>query len=137
MAEPWGPAASLGVWDGQRFILNRQRDLKSRTWRELARDTWKYGRSPYRLQNLLETQLPRFRQLYAEYAFHDSNLSWAIEFAGLTAESTQTADEYLLSNGISAEFSKDIIQATARALFAHDLADLNGLSALIAMNPIF
>lgn len=46
-----------------------------------------------------------------------------------------SAANYLRNNSISSAFSKDVVQATARAWFAHDLDDLNGLAALVAMNP--
>jgi prenylcysteine oxidase / farnesylcysteine lyase len=54
---------------------------------------------------------------------------------GLTAGRKQLAESYLSANGISTDFSREVVQATARAWFAHDLNDLNGLAALVAMNP--
>jgi glycine/D-amino acid oxidase-like deaminating enzyme len=132
---PWWQSRSAGVWNGRELILRRHWDLKSRTWQDFVRDTWKYGTSPYRLRKLLEDKLPRFRELYGEHSYINPNLLDVIQRLGLAAESEQSAEDYLLENGISAEFLQDIIQPTVRASYAHDLGDLNGLSALVAMNP--
>jgi glycine/D-amino acid oxidase-like deaminating enzyme len=133
---PWWQSRSAGVWNGRELILRRHWDLKSRTWQDFVRDTWKYGTSPYRLRRLLKDKLPRFRELYGEHSYINPNLLDVIQQLGLAAESEQSAKDYLLENGISPKYLQDIIQPTVRALYAHDLRDLNGLSALVAMNPL-
>jgi hypothetical protein len=132
---PWWQSRSAGVWNGRELILRRHWDLKSRTWQDFARDTWKYRTSPHRLRKLLKDKLPRFRKLYGEHSYLNPNLLDVIQQLGLAAESELSAKDYLLENGISAEFLHDIVQPTVRALYAHDLGDLNGLSALVAMDP--
>jgi hypothetical protein len=133
---PWWQSRSAGVWNGRELILRRHWDLKSRTWQDFVRDTWKYGTSPYGLRRLLKDKLPRFRELYGERSYINQNLLDVIQRLGLVAESEQSAKDYLLENGISAEFSEEIIQPTARAFYAHNLGNLNRLSALVAMNPL-
>jgi glycine/D-amino acid oxidase-like deaminating enzyme len=128
---PWWQSRSTGVWNGRELILRRHWDLKSRTWQDFLRDTWRYGSSPYRFRRLLEDKLPQFRELYKENSYNP-NLLDVIQQLSLEAESNHSAISYLLKNGISAEFLREIVQPTARALYTHNLGDL---SALVAMNP--
>jgi Prenylcysteine lyase len=72
--------------------------------------------------------------LYGEHSYINPNLLEVIPRLGLAAESEQSAKDYFLENGISAEFLQDIIQPTVRATYAHDLGDLNRLSALVVMS---
>lgn len=125
----------VGVWNGESFVLYREKDLKSTTWRDLVRSIWRYGLSPRRLQNLVAERLPRLQQLCGASRYANRNISQALEYLGLEAEQTQSAANYLLNNRISSDFSRDIVEATARAWVAHDLDDINGLAALVAMNP--
>jgi hypothetical protein len=132
---PWSLRRSAGVWNGREFILRRHWDLKSRTWLEFAGDTWRYGTSPRQLRRLLKDKLPRFRKFYGEHSYPNPNLLDVIQWLDLAAESEQSAQGYLLEHGISEEYLHDIIQPTVRALYAHNFGDLNGLAALLAMNP--
>ena len=122
--------------DGQSFVLRTHQDLKSRTWRDLARSFWRYGISPGRLRYLVSTMLPQFQNLCGAYETLQRNLSQTLDNLGLTAERKQSAERYLSTKGISTDFPRDVVQATARARFAHDLSDLNGLAALVAMNQL-
>jgi len=112
----------------------RERDLKSTTWRDLARSVWRYGLSPCRLRDWVARQLPQFQRLCGASETVNRNIPEALKNLGLSAESKQSAESYL-RNRISPKFSREAIQATARALFAKDLNELNGLAALVAMNP--
>ncbi|KAF8847992.1 hypothetical protein BDZ45DRAFT_681518 [Acephala macrosclerotiorum] len=126
---------SVGVWNGRDLVLRREHDLKSRTWKEFARDTWKYKTAPRDLQKLVQEKLPKYRQLYGEFEDVNPSLRDMIQQLGLNTESEQPAEDYLLGKGISPSYLHDIIQPTVRALYNRDLNDLNGLSALLAMNP--
>jgi len=125
----------VGVWDGQSFILHREKDLKSTTWRDLVRSIWRYGLSPRRLHDLVAEKLPQIKKLCGASQTVNRNIPETLDMLGLTAEQMHSAANYLRNNSISSDFSKDVVQATARAWFAHDLEDLNGLAALVAMNP--
>lgn len=125
----------VGVWDGQSFVLHREKDLKSTTWRDMVRSTWRYGLSPRRLRDLVAERLAQFQKLYGASQTVNRNIPEALENLGLTAEQIHSAANYLLNSSVSSEYSRDVVQATARAWFAHDLDDLNGLAALVAMNP--
>jgi prenylcysteine oxidase/farnesylcysteine lyase len=126
---------SVGVWNGRDLVLRREHDLKSRTWKEFARDTWKYKTSPRDLQILVQEKLPKYRQLYGEFDDANPSLRDMIQRLGLSTESEQPAKDYLLEKGLSPSYLHDIVQPTVRALYNRDLNDLNGLSALLAMNP--
>ncbi|KAI9847633.1 MAG: hypothetical protein M1837_002207 [Sclerophora amabilis] len=124
----------VGVWNGQSFILRREKDLKSTTWRDFARSTWRYGLSPRRLLDLVKTRLPQYQRLAGAYETVTPNLPEALDNLGLTAAYAQSADHYLLNNSVSLEYAKEVVQATTRAWLGHDLNELNGLAALVAMN---
>lgn len=91
--------------------------------------------APLRLQKLLAAKLPQFQKLCGAYETVNPNIPETLDKLGLTAECNQSAERYLLNNGISPEFLKEVVHATTRAWLADDLEDLNGLAALEAMNP--
>jgi protoporphyrinogen oxidase len=73
--------------------------------------------------------------LYRDKLPSNPNLPDAIRQVGLEEESKRSASDYLIDYGIPPEILYDVVQPTARAVFVHNLGDLNALSALIAMNP--
>ncbi|OCK74546.1 hypothetical protein K432DRAFT_409767 [Lepidopterella palustris CBS 459.81] len=126
---------TAGVWDGQTFVLRRDQDLKSRTQLEYARDIFKYGLSAWKLQKFIRDNLPLFHSLYSNNQDPNPNLPDAVRRLSLEEESRKPAGEYFMANGVPPEIIHNIIQPSVRALFEHNLRDLNAVSALIAMNP--
>ena len=124
----------VGVWDGTSFILQDENDLKARTWSRWIRYSWRYGLSVHRFRNWMAKQLPQLQRLLDAYETINRNIPKALDKLGLTAEQRNCAQN-CLDNLTSPEFSREIIQATTRAWYAQDLTDLNGLAALVAMNP--
>jgi Prenylcysteine lyase/NAD(P)-binding Rossmann-like domain len=134
--EPHYPVQkTVGVWDGQNFILRRESDLKSSTWRDLARSIWRYGLSPRRLRDLVAAKHPQIGRLFGRFEYQYRTLPEFLHYLGLRTEHHTSAEEYLLKEEISSAFSMEVVEATTRAWFARDLDDLNALSALVAMNP--
>ncbi|KAI9749030.1 MAG: hypothetical protein M4579_007032 [Chaenotheca gracillima] len=125
---------SVGVWDGQNFIFRAKQDLKSRTWRDLARSVWQYGLSPARLKRLVETKIPQFKAVAGARQYLTRNLPESLDDHGLSMEYKQSAEQYLFNHSISPNYSREVIQATTRAWFGHDLHEINGLAGLVAMN---
>ena len=124
----------VGVWDGTSFLLRDENDLKVRTWRDWIRYTWKYGRSVHRLCKWITVKLPPFQRLLGASETVNRNVAEVIDQLGLTAEKNTHAQSYL-RDLISPNYTRDVVEATARAWFAQDLAALNGLAVLAAMNP--
>ena len=114
----------VGVWDGTSFLLRDENDLKVRTWRDWIRYTWKYGRSVHRLCNLITVKLPPFQRLLGALETVNRNVAQVIDQLGLTAEKNTHAQSYL-RDLISPNYIRDVVEATARAWFAQDLAALN------------
>ncbi len=93
----------------------------------------RYGLSPRRLRDVVAAQLTQYEKLCGAYETVKRNNPEALNNLGLTAERKRSAESYLLHT-VSPKFSRDVVQATARALFANNLNDLNRLAALVAMN---
>ncbi|KAF2496736.1 hypothetical protein BU16DRAFT_616841 [Lophium mytilinum] len=115
-------------------VIHRDRDLKSRTLADNARDVLKYGLSARKLQKLLQDKLLLFNQLYADNNGVNPNLPNAIQRLGLDEESKKPAYDYFIDQGLPMEMIHDIVQPTVRALFGHDLSEMNAISALVAMD---
>ncbi|KAL8709138.1 MAG: hypothetical protein Q9225_007494 [Loekoesia sp. 1 TL-2023] len=133
--EPHYPVKkSVGVWDGATFILRGEGDLKARTWTDWARYAWTYGFSVNNLRKWLSEKLPLFRRLLGRWEYASRNIPRDIQDLGLTAELKSNAWS-LLQNLTSPDFLREIVQATTRAWFSQDLATMDGLAALVAINP--
>lgn len=125
---------SVGVWDGQSFILQGEGDLKGKTWTDWARYAWRYGLSVNNMRKWLSEKLPLFMRLLGRWEYASPSIPEEIENLGLTAELKRDAWSFF-QNLTSPEFSRDIVQAITRAWFSQNLATMHGLAALAALNP--
>ncbi|KAL2000261.1 hypothetical protein VTN02DRAFT_3355 [Thermoascus thermophilus] len=121
---------SLGVWDGERFGYRLSGSLD---WWDMAKMLWKYGWAPLRTQNLMKKTVQQFLQLYEPPMFPFESLTSAAYEAGLMDAASSTGAELLRRNGISADFSRDIIQASTRVNYGQNLPLIHGLETMVCM----
>jgi prenylcysteine oxidase / farnesylcysteine lyase len=105
--DPDDGADELGIWNGREFILTQS---GSSGWWDLAKLFWKYGLAPIRANNLMKKTVGNFRKMYHEN-FPWPSLSDVVHDVGLTFSTGVTGDAFLQENGISAQFSNEVIQA--------------------------
>ncbi|KAL1865615.1 hypothetical protein Plec18167_009336 [Paecilomyces lecythidis] len=121
---------SLGVWDGQQFVYQQQ---DTYFWWNIAKLLWKYGLAPVRTQRLMKQTVDKFLRLYESPSFPFRSLSFAAEAAGLLDATASTGAEFLEQNGISADFGRDIIQASTRVNYGQNLPLIHGLETMVCM----
>lgn len=125
------PGASLGVWDGQKFVITQNSD--NLTWWDSAKFLWKYGLAPIRTMRLMRLTVGKFLKMYDEPHFPFSSLSEVAIDVGLVGTTAATGEQFMAENGITGEFGHDVVQASTRVNYAQNLKHINGLLAMVCM----
>ncbi|KAH8424016.1 putative prenylcysteine lyase [Aspergillus melleus] len=120
----------IGVWDGKEFVF-RMQDTYS--WWNIAKLIWQYGWAPVRTQNLMKATVNKFLQLYEEPIFPFKSLTAAAVRVGLLNTTATRGSEFLNLNHVSADFSREIIQASTRVNYGQNLGLIHGLEAMVCM----
>ncbi|PLB53180.1 putative prenylcysteine lyase [Aspergillus steynii IBT 23096] len=120
----------IGVWDGKEFVF-RMQDTYS--WWNIAKLIWQYGWAPVRTQNLMKATVNQFLRLYEEPIFPFKSLTAAAMRVGLLNTTATRGSEFLNNNHVSADFSRDIIQASTRVNYGQNLGLIHGLEAMVCM----
>ncbi|KAK1142159.1 hypothetical protein N8T08_008085 [Aspergillus melleus] len=120
----------IGVWDGKEFVF-RMQDTYS--WWNIAKLIWQYGWAPVRTQNLMKATVNKFLQLYEEPIFPFKSLTAAAVEVGLLNTTATRGSEFLNINQVSADFSREIIQASTRVNYGQNLGLIHGLEAMVCM----
>lgn len=120
----------IGIWDGERFVYTQSKSL---SWWNIAKLLWRYGLAPIRTRNLMKDTVNRFVKLYQPPYFPFSSLSAAAVELGLNRATAATGAEFLKANGISEDFSREIIQASTRVNYGQNLALIHGLETMVCM----
>lgn len=134
LVDPSTPADRLTViWNGDEFVFETASD--SYWWWDIAKLVWKYGLAPYNAQKLTKSTVATFLKLYQEPYFPFRSLSTRAFELGLAKITGSTGEQFLAENGISPEFSNDIIQAATRVNYASNLNSIHGLDTMVSMAP--
>ena len=120
----------IGVWDGKEFVF-RMEDTYS--WWNIAKLLWQYGLAPVRTQRLMKATVNQFLRLYEEPIFPFKSLTEAAMRVGLLNTTAARGSEFLNNNHVSADFSRDIIQAATRVNYGQNLGLIHGLEAMVCM----
>ncbi|KAF7178589.1 hypothetical protein CNMCM7691_007401 [Aspergillus felis] len=129
-ARPGESDDTLGVWDGEQFVLVLQ---DTYSWWNIAKLLWRYGLSPIRTQNLMKSTVNKFLQLYDSPYFPFRSLSSAAAAVDLLNTTSVPGDVWLQNGGISDDFSRDVIQASTRVNYGQNLPLIHGLEAMVCM----
>jgi prenylcysteine oxidase/farnesylcysteine lyase len=120
----------IGIWDGERFVYTQTESLD---WWNVAKLVWRYGVAPIRTYSLMKDTVDKFLKLYKPPIFPFSSLSSAAVELGLYKATAATGAEFLEANSISADFSRDIIQASTRVNYGQNLPLIHGLETMVCM----
>lgn len=120
----------IGVWDGKEFVFRMQ---ESYNWWNIAKLIWQYGWAPVRTQNLMRATVNKFLQLYEEPIFPFKSLTAAAMRVGLLNATATRGLEFLNKNHVSADFAREIIQASTRVNYGQNLGLIHGLEAMVCM----
>ncbi|EAW09518.1 putative prenylcysteine lyase [Aspergillus clavatus NRRL 1] len=129
-ARPRESDDTLGVWDGEQFVLVIQ---DTYSWWTIAKLIWRYGLAPIRTQSLMKSTVSKFLRLYEKPLFPFRSLTSAAAAVDLLNATASTGAAFLQNGGISADFARDIIQASTRVNYGQNLPLLHGLEAMVCM----
>ena len=115
-----------GIWNGQSFSYV---ESSSGFWNN-AKLLWKYGRSPSKVDSLLETFTMRLNTLYDQPASNHSES--VLDVMGLTKLLGMTMEEYLTTEGVSQAFVNDFVGAAMKVCFVEG-NQVHALAGLIAL----
>lgn len=130
IARPRESEDSIGIWDGKEFVVTLQ---NTSSWWNIGKILWRYWLAPIKAQNLMKTTVKKFLQLYEEPMFPFQSLSDAAEKVGLLNATASPGEDFLERNGISADFSREIIQASTRVNYGQNLPQIHGLETMVCM----
>ncbi|KAL3413568.1 Prenylcysteine lyase-domain-containing protein [Aspergillus fumigatus] len=129
-ARPRESDDTIGVWDGEQFVLVLQ---DTYSWWNIAKLLWRYGLSPIRTQNLMRSTVNKFLRLYDSPYFPFRSLTSAAAAVDLLNTTAVPGEAFLQDGGISAEFSRDVIQASTRVNYGQNLPLIHGLETMVCM----
>ncbi|GFF37375.1 hypothetical protein IFM58399_04871 [Aspergillus lentulus] len=129
-ARPRESDDTIGVWDGEQFVLVLQ---DTYSWWNIAKLLWRYGWSPIRTQSLMKSTVNKFLRLYDSPYFPFRSLTSAAAAVDLLNTTSVPGDVLLQNSGISADFSRDVIQASTRVNYGQNLPLIHGLEAMVCM----
>ena len=121
----------LGIWNGQKFVYRFYDGQPS--WWTMAKLLWKYGMSPIRTNNLMNSTVETFLRMYEPPNFPFRSLSESTVSLGLDKFTQWTGQQVLDRNDISREFASDIIQASTRVNYGQNLGLIHGLETMVCM----
>lgn len=130
VARPRESEDSIGIWDGKEFVVTLQ---NTSSWWNIGKILWRYGLAPIKAQNLMKATVKKFLQLYEEPMFPFPSLSDAAEKVGLLNATASPGEDFLESNGISAGFGREVIQASTRVNYGQNLPQIHGLETMVCM----
>ncbi|KAI8620018.1 Prenylcysteine lyase-domain-containing protein [Chytriomyces sp. MP71] len=135
--EPQAPA--FGIFNGQDIIFSADEDS---TWSTIAKAAWRWGLlSPYRARSLALSTAAQFAKSYELEANNGLGFANLRSFLmdGLRMDLalvTSSAREYLLSQGVGAQFLDEFVEPATRVNYGQNL-DCNALGALICLTAAF
>ncbi|RHZ44511.1 putative prenylcysteine lyase [Aspergillus thermomutatus] len=129
-ARPRESDDTLGIWDGEQFVLVLQ---DTYSWWNIAKLIWRYGLSPIRTQSLMKSTVNKFLRLYDSPYFPFRSLTSAAAAVDLLNSTSIPGDVFLQNGGISTDFSRDVIQASTRVNYGQNLPLMHGLETMVCM----
>jgi prenylcysteine oxidase/farnesylcysteine lyase len=103
-------------------------------WWQTAKVLWRYGlNAPRRANGLVASMLTSYERLYSPLSpVWDTieSLSGALGFKMHVAQST---DEYFIAQGVSAQFTHEMVEAATRVNYGHNVEDIHALEGACSM----
>ncbi|OJJ78625.1 putative prenylcysteine lyase [Aspergillus glaucus CBS 516.65] len=130
IARPKESDDSIGIWDGKEFVVTLQ---NTSSWWNIGKILWRYWLAPIKAQNLMKSTVKKFLSLYEEPMFPFPSLSDAAEKVGLLNATASPGEDFLERNGISADFGREVIQASTRVNYGQNLPQIHGLETMVCM----
>ncbi|PGG96869.1 hypothetical protein AJ79_09431 [Helicocarpus griseus UAMH5409] len=130
--QPKESTHSLGVWDSKEFVFLQKRG--GFYWWNVFKLLYKYGWAPMKTQNLMKLTVNKFLKMYKFPYFPFKSLSEVAMSTGLAEATWASGAEYLKDNGISENFSREIIQASTRVNYGQNLPLIHGLETMVCMS---
>jgi prenylcysteine oxidase/farnesylcysteine lyase len=123
---------SLGVWNGREFTFKQDSDQQPSSWWNLGKMMWRYGMSPWTLQQAVKRDLDKWQNFHLYSTFDD--ISREFKNVGLTGDILQSADAYLRNLNISESYIIEIVEPKVRFRSNRDLSEVPALDMLLAIS---
>ncbi|KAF8845457.1 FAD/NAD(P)-binding domain-containing protein [Paxillus ammoniavirescens] len=126
--------ADTGIWDGSKFPFVMDNSSYSKSWWTSLKILWRYGYSaPVKTQVFVKKLVARFLGLYTtESPRWDDVADLAARFEWVEM-SNHTTIEYLVDNGVSQQFTQEMVEAATRVNYGQDVDNIHGLGGMVSM----
>jgi prenylcysteine oxidase/farnesylcysteine lyase len=139
----------VGIWDGDKFvfIVSSFRSLRVEAhisqmqeggrltqWWQTAKVLWRYGWSaPYRSNNIANKLKGDIGELYRPDAPRWQSVEDLSTHLGWKALTARTASEHFQVNGVSRQFTHEMIEAATRVNYGQNADDIHALGGAVSL----
>ncbi|KAF9229709.1 FAD/NAD(P)-binding domain-containing protein [Gyrodon lividus] len=126
--------ADTGIWDGSKFVLVMDNSSYAKSWWTSLKILWRYGyTAPVKTQAIVKNLIARFLGLYTtESPRWDDVADLAARFEWVEMSNRTTA-EHLTVNGISQQFTREMVEAATRVNYGQDVDGIHALEGMTSM----
>ncbi|KAI9808184.1 MAG: hypothetical protein M1825_004641 [Sarcosagium campestre] len=127
----------VGVSDGQSFIVDITRPTSRMSWSTWLGQVYRYGASAWRGTSLpvgTVSKIKGLTKLVKHGSFPFSSIAQIRDSLGLAEEASMAANTRLAMNGISEQYTQDIIAPESRRRYGQAVGELSDLALSMAVN---
>ncbi|KAL0066558.1 hypothetical protein AAF712_006361 [Marasmius tenuissimus] len=120
-----------GFWDGEKLYLT-----VGSSWWDTLKMLWRYGvNAPRRTQALVKTMINDYLSLYSSDTPKWDDIASLAKTLGFLDMTGSTAADYFQSNGVSAQFVNEVIEAATRVNYGQNVDKIHGLEGAVSLAP--
>ncbi|KAK7689579.1 hypothetical protein QCA50_007371 [Cerrena zonata] len=125
---------SMGVWDGEQFVMITSGGRFGRWW-DTAKVLWRYGwNAPTKTQALVTNMINKFLSLYSwEYSSPFHNMTEVINDMEWTPYVSQTTSEFFDLQGVYKLWTREMIEGATRVNYGQDVDKIHALEGLCSL----
>ncbi|KAH7883946.1 FAD/NAD(P)-binding domain-containing protein [Phlebopus sp. FC_14] len=127
-------SSDMGIWDGSHFNLVLDNTNTPKSWWSTLKVLWRYGyRAPTKTQAIVNNMITRFVGLYTtESPRWDDIADLASTFAWTDMVNHTTVD-YFVANGVSQQYSQEMIEAATRVNYGQNVDKIHALEGACSL----
>ncbi|THH01023.1 hypothetical protein EW026_g1609 [Hermanssonia centrifuga] len=127
---------SMGIWDGEQFLLTTSGGGRIGGWWDTLKVLWRYGyKAPTRTKAIVDGMIQKFLTLYSPCFGSRSftNLTTLAEELGWTEMIGQTTADYFDGQGIDPRWTREMIESATRVNYGQNADEIHALEGMCSL----
>ncbi|GAA5901766.1 uncharacterized protein JCM6883_000388 [Sporobolomyces salmoneus] len=130
-----GEDGETGIWDGEKFVF---KEKGNGNWWTKAKLLWRYGRSPFKVKDLVKACVESFTTLYTRPFITSPSFPFTsyLNFSAslsLLSPASSTGSDFFGEQSISPLFTSELISAATQVNYGTPIDQIHGLGALVSL----